>query len=240
MLARGDALLARWFERLAATDDAAGIVTLYAKHRTVIDTHAGGATARRIADALDRMALPEAALRLLRLRDRGDDPAHTMAVGRAALRAGEPALARDALSRVPADGLAPALRIERARLAAAVAAASGHPEEVDAAVLAGDASLATQVARAWLTRGDDAAERAAWDEAAVAYDRARAITPNAGDRAAAAAALAAVRPDGTPPATGDALASVDDPVVRRALALVEATRRYGVEPAAKRGGGGGR
>ena len=139
MLARADALLARWFERLAAADDVAGIVTLYAKHRTVIDTHADGATARRIANALERMALPEAALRLLRVRDRGDDPA---------------------------------LSAECVRLEAAARGSAGPPAD-DASSVA-DAADARRVA----------------------------------ERTAA-----------------------DDPVVRRALALVDATSRFGVDVA---------
>ena len=139
MLARADALLARWFERLAATDDVAGIVTLYAKHRTVIDTHADGATARRIANALERMALPEAAQRLLRVRDRGDDPA---------------------------------LSAERARIEAAVAA-SAVPPAVDDTSRVADAADARRVAEG----------------------------------------------------------AADDPVVRRALALVDATSRFGVNVA---------
>jgi hypothetical protein len=73
MLARADALLARWFEQLATADDVAGIVTLYAKHRTVIDTHADGATARGSRARSNGWRFPDAALRLVRLRDRGDD-----------------------------------------------------------------------------------------------------------------------------------------------------------------------
>jgi len=235
-LARADALLARWFARLEATHDVAGIVTLYAKHRTVIDTHADGATARRIADALARMALPEAALRLLRLRDRGDDPTHGLAVVRAALEAGEPVLARDALARLAPDDLAPPLRAERARLAAAVAAASGRLEAVaDDAALAADAPLARRVARAWMERGDAAMARGARDEAAAAYDRGRVMAPDAADRAAAAAALTAARAEVTP-AARDELAAVDDPVVRRALALVDATSRFGATVTPQSGG----
>ena len=122
-------VLGRWIERLDAGDDPAGIVTVYARHRTAVDTHASAATARRVATALARMRLSGPALRVLRLRDHGDDPAHTIALAGAALDAGDPALARDTLARLTVE-LPAALSADRGRVIARLAVVDGHPGPV--------------------------------------------------------------------------------------------------------------
>ena len=235
MLVRRGAILARWFDRLAAADDPAGIVALYARHRTTVDTHASSATARRVAGALTRMALPGPALRVLRLRDRGDDPAHRLAVVEAAIVAGEPALADDLLARLEAASLPTPLVVERARLAARLAAASGHPERVrmDPASPP-DAALAGELARAWTARGDAAAAGEAWAVATDAYERAQALAPDGAARLLATAGLAAARAAaGTHPIAhaADDLAPIDDRALRRAVAAIAATREFGIQPA---------
>jgi tetratricopeptide (TPR) repeat protein len=73
-------LLARWIARLAAEDDVTGVTIVYTLHRTALDGAASPETARTIADAFARIGLREAALRILRLRDPGDDPRTTAAI----------------------------------------------------------------------------------------------------------------------------------------------------------------
>jgi tetratricopeptide (TPR) repeat protein len=109
-----DALLARWIAGLTQAGDAAGVVTVYATHRTTIDTRATPATARLVAEALAGMGLPEPALRVLQQRDPGDDAATAIAIGEAAVSAGDLAVARAMLARRP--GGTPALAAARARL----------------------------------------------------------------------------------------------------------------------------
>jgi len=165
-------VLARWIERLDAGDDPAGIVTVYARHRTTVDTHADGPTARRVASALARMRLPGPALRVLRLRDHDDDPVHVLALAGAALDAGEPMLARDTLARLATVELPAALVADRARLTARLAVVDGRPERVTS--------------------------------------------------------------DQVGPLDTEGLAAIDDPVIRRAVAIVGETRRLGAVPAAIR------
>jgi tetratricopeptide (TPR) repeat protein len=159
-----DAVLARWIARTAAAGDLAGVAEIYGRYRATVETRSTGATARLVADALGRLGLARMALRLLRLRDRGEEPAHALALAEAALAAGEVAEARAALSRID-DGTAPsaALQARRAALAARLDGDASHPERPT-----GDAD----------------------------FDPAR-------------------------------LAGLDDPVVRRALALLAMTRAFG-------------
>jgi tetratricopeptide (TPR) repeat protein len=231
VLTRRDAILARWIEHLAAADDAAGTIALYARHRTAVDTRAGAATARRVADALRRMALPAPALRLLRLRDRGEDPTLSVALADAAVAAGEPAIAGEVLARLVRDGLPDALRAEHTRVAARLALAEGHPERVADGAL--DDELGRALGRAWTARGDAALAREAWREAAAAYAHAHAASADPTIRLVAAAGLLAARAgtDAAPAArAADELATIDDPVVRRAASAVVATRDFGHAP----------
>jgi tetratricopeptide (TPR) repeat protein len=123
-----DALLARWIAGLAQAGDPAGVVTVYATHRTTVDARATSGTARLIASALGTMGLPDAALRVLRQRDPGDDAAMTIAVGEAALAAGDLAVAREMLTRHTA--VTDALAAARVRLAERIAAAARPREPV--------------------------------------------------------------------------------------------------------------
>jgi tetratricopeptide (TPR) repeat protein len=233
-IAHRDAVLTRWIERLSAADDPAGIVAVYARHRATIDSQATPVTAQRIARALERMELPEPALRILRLRDPGDDSAHALAVADAALAAGDPGVAKEVLGRLDDLELSPALAAGRGRLVARLAIADGHPERVPSDGPASDPALARELAAAWTARGDAALAAAAWDAAADAYDRARALAPDAAARLVATAGLVAVRAAaGATPASSVAadLAAVDDALARRGIALVAATRDFAVAPA---------
>jgi tetratricopeptide (TPR) repeat protein len=233
-IAHRDAVLARWIARRADEGDAVGVVLVYARHRTPIDTHASGPTARRIARALIDTGLAPSALRLLRLRQPSDEPSDVLALAGAALAAGDPALARETLARLRDAALADGLAVDRGRLAARLEAAEGHPERV--AESAPDASLANALAVAWTARGDSAVAGAAWNAAGDAYARAAALAPDAATRALANARLVELRATrGTAlDVSTDGLAASDDPIVRRAAALVATTRAFGtsVTPAA--------
>src|SRR6185503_15545029 len=52
ILGHRDVVLARWIARLAAAGDASGVVAVYARHRTPIDTRSSVTTARQVASAL--------------------------------------------------------------------------------------------------------------------------------------------------------------------------------------------
>jgi tetratricopeptide (TPR) repeat protein len=235
ILGHRDAVLARWIARLTAAGDTAGVVTVYARHRTPIDTRASAATARQVASALARASLHGAAVRVLRLRDSGADPGHALAIADTALDGGDAAVARDVLDRLDAATLPDDLVAARARLLARLAAIEGRPEEIAALPdAARDVVLARDLALAWLGRGDAEAAREDWIAAAQAYERARTIAPDGATRLVATARLVAVRTAaGQPvdPATDD-LAAIDDPLVRRGVELLAATRAFGTTLAA--------
>jgi tetratricopeptide (TPR) repeat protein len=234
MLAHRDAVLAHWLEQLAQRGDPIDLTTVYGRHRTSIDTRASTATARIVARALGRVGLAAPALRVLRLRDPGDEPVHSLAVAEAALAAGDPAAARTALSRLAGVALPDALASSRAAFGARLDAAEGHPERVASAPGSmTDAALAHDLARAWMARGDAAAARDAWDDAAEAYARAATLAPDAPAALVATAGLVAARASraGEPDPSADRLAAIDDAVVRRAVALLATTRGFGVAPA---------
>jgi tetratricopeptide (TPR) repeat protein len=226
-LAHREAVLAHWIDRLSAAGDPTGVASVFARHRTMLETHASPETARRIAEALTRVGLPEAALRVLRMRDPGDDPAHTLAVGTAALEVGDVTLATDAVLRLDRVALPPDVAAARTRLAGRLAARDGHPERV-VADAASDPALARDLTTAWTARGDLAAASSSWDAAADAYARARALAPDDRSRLVATAGIVRARAaTGADPAVTEALATIDDATLRRGLALVATTRDFG-------------
>jgi tetratricopeptide (TPR) repeat protein len=231
VLAHRDGVLARWIDRLATAGDPATLVLVYARHRTSVDTRASTTTARQVASALVRVRLLAPALRLLRLRDPGDDAAHGLAIAATALDGGDAAAARHALERLGDAALPDAAAAERTRLVARLLAAEGQPENVpEGTDAAADPVLARALAAAWMARGDAETSRDAWGAAASAYERAHTLAPDAPVRIAAAARLLGVRTRAGGPVEplADSLAAVDDPVVRRAVELLAATRGFGV------------
>jgi tetratricopeptide (TPR) repeat protein len=204
---------------------------VYARHRTTIDTRASTTTIRQVASALGHLGLAKPALRALRMRDGGDDPHHAIAIAEAALDAGVVDLARETLERVRARAgseadLGPNLH----RISARLAAAQGHPDRVD--VHEGVALapvLARDLARAWMARGEVAVARGDWIAAADAYRRAQAVAPDDPMALTASARLvqASAATQAAEGTTLGRLAEIDDAVVRRATALVTATREAG-------------
>jgi len=229
--AHRDAILARWLAQLAAAGEDVGIVAVYARHRTTIDTRASTTTIRQVASALGHLGLAKPALRALRMRDGGDDPHHAIAIAEAALDAGVVDLARETLETVRARAGSEAdLAPDLDRISARLAAAQGHPDRV--AVGEGVALapvLARDLARAWMARGDVEVARGDWIAAADAYQRAQALAPDGQTALAATARLveasAATQASGGPALAR--LAEIDDAVVRRATTLVTATREAG-------------
>jgi tetratricopeptide (TPR) repeat protein len=239
-LAHADAVLARWIAKLDGRGDAVGIVVVYARHRTPLDTRASSATVRAVAHALVGTGLADAAVRVLRLRRPADEPAYALALADAALGAGDLGLARETLASLRDVALGQALGAERAHVVARLEAADGHPERV-AVEPPPDAALAGTLAAAWTARGDAAVAGEACDAAAIAYERATALAPDAATRLLATARLVDLgarcgRPSSD--ATAGRLGALDDPVVRRATALVAATRAFGTTVAP--GGADGR
>src|SRR5262249_10536966 len=154
--------------------------------------------------------------------DPGDDPAYALAVASAALDARALAVARESLARVDADrsrDLAP----ERARVAARLEALDGHPERVAGDAAATDPAVAHDLAVAWTARGDAASAREAGDAARDASARAAALAGDSPVGLAASAGLVAT----AGPSEATRLAAVDDPVLRRAVDLLGATRAVG-------------
>jgi tetratricopeptide (TPR) repeat protein len=225
-----DAILARWIGAQAAAGDPVGIATVYASHRTAIDTRASRATTLQVAGALGAVGLPAAALRVLRLRQPPDDPEFSLTLGEAGLAAGQAAAARDVLERIGPGGLAADVAARRARLAERVAIADGA---LDGVTVPDDPAAVRELAAAWLGRGDAALARSGWDEARAAYGRARAVATARDQATAASAGIVAASAGaggGVTPVVDD-LAAIDEPLVRRGVALLAATRPFGGSPA---------
>jgi hypothetical protein len=165
---------------------------------------------------------------VLRLRRQGDEPEYGLVLADAALGAGELALARESLARLRDVALAEPLASERGRLVARLEAADGHPERAPTASAA-DPALAGVLAVAWTEQGDAAVAGEAWDAAAHAYERAAALAPDAATRLVADARLVEAQAMRGAPVddADDRLTAIDDPVVRRAAALVATTRAFG-------------
>jgi len=228
--ARADAILARWLARLAEAGDVVGIATVYAAHRTAIDTRAQVGTTLVVADALGRVGLPVAALRLLRLRESDDDPLLALTIAEAAVAANEPVVAHEALARVADRDLATELATRRASVGVRVAILDGDLERATGEVDdTGDPLVAQALAAAWITRGDAAAAHESWETARAAYERARSIATDRVQRTTATAGLvsASAASEHAVPEAVDALGLLDDPVVKQGVALLATTRPFG-------------
>jgi len=228
--ARADAILARWLTRLGEAGDTIGIATVYAAHRTAIDTRASVATTLVVADGLGRVGLPVAALRVLRLRESDDDPLLALTIAEAAVAAGEPVVAHEALARVADRDLATELATRRARVGVRVAILEGDLERATGEVDdAGDPLVVRALAAAWIARGDAAAAHESWETARAAYERARMIATDRVQRTTATAGLVSASAAGehAVPEAVDALGLVDDPVVKQGVALLATTRPFG-------------
>jgi hypothetical protein len=209
-------LLGRWIASLAASDDIAGIATVYAAHTTDVDALASPEDRVTVARALARLGLHDRAVRVLHTRG-GSEPTLDVVLAEQALAAGDVATARSAATALLGRGLPEDLAATARQTAVGAALATGDTEA--AALAAGnDAALRVQVARA-LVDTPDGAERAraiitpvleqpappvaaflvagaaaaaveAWDAAADAYGRALAAGAAGPERLEAAAGLA--------------------------------------------------
>ena len=220
VLAHRDAVLARWITSLDAANDGPGVAVLYARHHLAIDTRAASPTARQVARALMDLGLAAPALRLLRLRDPGDDPGHALAIAEAALANQDLEAARAALTRVTALAPAGELALSVTRLQARLAAAEGRPERVAMDAVVVDADLAATLGRAWVARGDAAVARGDRTAATQAYEQARRLAPDGPMALAASAGLVQLRAGVADESALASLARSDEPILQRAVMLL--------------------